>query len=345
MAWADSPLYVPTVSMAFVLGLLIGSFCNVMGLRLLSEQDFVTERSECPLCHTPIAWFDNMPVISYLILGAKCRHCHSPISLQYPLIELLTGGLFAITVATFGINWGTPFLLYFMANLVVMIITDWKEKLIFHINSFPLMPAGLLYNLLQLDGGGLTSATAWQPLVVMGGAVTLTGPFLSALAGVVGIFVLFEGMILLSRWLVGTDGFGHGDTFLLMGFAAFMGWELTLLAMLAGFMVQTAVALPLLVVNWVKHRQWKLMGYLGASILTAALPLFILNQPLLAPMTALWVAGGLMVVTLVFLALFMKAVRQQEQFTYMPLGPALIVGALFALFCGKGVLASLVGGS
>lgn len=320
------------VWLAFGLGLLVGSFLNVMALRLLADQNFVTQRSHCPQCGTLIAWYDNIPVLSYLLLGARCRHCHGDISLQYPLTELATGLLFAAVVAVFGLNWGTPFLLFFVANLVVMTLTDLREKLIFHLNSMPLIPAGLLYNLLQLDGGR-TSLPLWTHAWVMPHLPwTLHEPLVSAVLGVVGIFLLFEGMILASRLVFGTDGFGHGDTYLLMGVAAFLGWELALLAMVLGLVLQAVVALPLMVGQWLRNKQYRLLTLLAASLGFALLPygvVWLLPTGSMAELAVVWACS---LGSLVFILLFLKDVRERQQFSYIPLGPALVVASLALLF-------------
>ena len=86
-------------------GAIFGSFLNVCILRLPSEQSVVRPRSRCPKCGYELKWYDNIPVLSWLILGGKCRGCKTPISIQYPLVELLTGLLFVACVWKFGFGW------------------------------------------------------------------------------------------------------------------------------------------------------------------------------------------------------------------------------------------------
>src|SRR5262249_55880731 len=157
-------------------------------LRFLSDEPITTPPSHCPKCKEPIRPSDNIPVVSYMLLGGKCRHCKAHISIQYPLIELATGLLFCLTVWTFGISWTSLFLLFLMANLVVIFITDLRESLIFQINSLSLVPAGLLFNLLML--GPIKTTTAWDL-----GAVVLHVPdaLISAVIGIVISIVFFEG--------------------------------------------------------------------------------------------------------------------------------------------------------
>src|SRR5262249_13843560 len=162
-----------------------------------------------------IAPQDNIPVISYILLGGRCRHCKESISIQYPLVELATGGLFTVLVATFGVSWQTLFLMFLIANLIVIFVTDWRESLIFQINSLSLIPAGLIYNAFNL--GHLPGVT---PIDM--GVMTLSIPhaLVGSILGILLPLVFFEGMILLSNAVFGTEGFGHGDTHLMMGVGA-----------------------------------------------------------------------------------------------------------------------------
>jgi len=89
---------------SFVLGGLIGSFLNVCVYRMQQGLSVIKPRSRCPKCENPLAWYDNMPVISWLILGAKCRTCKEPISWQYPLVEAITAVLFYLVFMRFGMH-------------------------------------------------------------------------------------------------------------------------------------------------------------------------------------------------------------------------------------------------
>ncbi|MGA2036897.1 MAG: prepilin peptidase [Acidimicrobiales bacterium] len=91
-------------ALAGVLGLVIGSFLNVVIYRLPRRMSVVHPRSFCPYCETPVRWFDNVPVVSWILLRGRCRQCHRPISLRYPLVELATGVLFAALALIFGCN-------------------------------------------------------------------------------------------------------------------------------------------------------------------------------------------------------------------------------------------------
>lgn len=368
---AEDPMTPWIVGMAGGLGLLVGSFLNVVGLRLLRGESIVFPASHCSDCNTPIRPYDNIPVLSYLLLLGKCRACKKPISPQYPVVELATGALFAAIVFAFGLGWHTPFLLYFAAQLVVVTITDLRESLIFHVNSFGLIPAGLLYNLLGVDRG-LTSATTIQPLSV--GPVQLSGPFLSALIGVLGAFALFEGLILLTRPMIAvpdacpscelkltpeivgptwkrllfgaacpqcqepiSEGFGHGDTYLLMGIGSFLGWELAVVTFLLGIVLQSVLALPLLVWNWVVRRQWSMLLAGSCSVGFGLLPTLFADAEMDFSLK-MGLMLACMLLSLASIVWFILQIRAARSHTALPLGPALVVAALLCLFYGKDML-------
>lgn len=323
------------IPIVFLFGLCIGSFLNVVGLRFLADESVVFPPSACPKCKQKIRPGDNIPVLSYILLGGKCRHCQASISIQYPLIELATGLLFCFTVWTFGLSWQTLFLLFLIANLIVIFITDLKESLIFQVNSLSLIPAGLLYHVFNL---GHTSATTELAL----GSWTWMVPdgLTSALIAIVIAFVFFEGMILLSSIAFGTEGFGHGDTHLMMGAGAFLGWPLTVLALVIGFVAQTIPAIPILVIQWVRNKQWTSLISGSVALGAGLLPLLLINTAIPIDMQTV-LSLVCMLVSIGALIVFLRQIRHSQSFTYLPLGPALVLGILIALFWGPQILSRL----
>ena len=312
--------------MLFGCGAVIGSFLNVVGLRLLAEESVVFPPSHCPTCQAKIRWHDNIPVVSYVLLGAQCRDCKTPISIQYPLVELATGWLFLALGTMAGFSGFSLLMLYLVVNLVVITITDWRESLIFEVTSLPLIPAGLLLNLCYPAFLAQNHFLALKELPLVGDLV-LTAGLQSALLGMLVGLVFFEGAIWLSKLAFKTDGFGHGDTQLMMGVGAFLGFEYTALALVLGFVLQTIWAIPLLVIQWIKQRQYVSLGTGAGAFTFAVLPFGIMNNPEMD--WALWVC---MLAAMGCLLLFLKQIRQQENYTYVPLGPALVAGSLISLF-------------
>src|SRR5215468_8247978 len=105
-------------------GLLIGSFLNVVIWRVPRHESIASPPSHCPACDTPIKPYDNIPVVSWLLLRARCRHCGAHISARYPAVELLTGALFAAMGARFSDSWVLPAYLVFTAGLIALSIID-----------------------------------------------------------------------------------------------------------------------------------------------------------------------------------------------------------------------------
>ena len=112
--------------LVFVTGLCIGSFLNVVILRTLSEESIVFPASKCPKCQNPLKWWHNIPVISYICLRGKCAFCKEPISIQYPIIELLTGIIYLLLFMKFGISFDTLFAWVVASILIVIAGTDIK---------------------------------------------------------------------------------------------------------------------------------------------------------------------------------------------------------------------------
>jgi leader peptidase (prepilin peptidase)/N-methyltransferase len=130
-------------------GLVIGSFLNVVIYRVPRGQSIVSPPSACPECRSPIAPRDNIPVLSWLLLRGRCRSCQAPISVRYPLVEVLTAALFALTAARLGVIWSLPAELAFVGGLIALAAVDLERYL---------LPRAILYPTLVLVLAGLVVA-------------------------------------------------------------------------------------------------------------------------------------------------------------------------------------------
>jgi leader peptidase (prepilin peptidase)/N-methyltransferase len=142
------------VAYAAVVGLVVGSFLNVVVWRVPRGESVVRPRSRCPRCATPIAPRDNVPVLSWLLLRGRCRHCGEPISKRYPLVELLTGAVFGGLAARLGASWALPAFLYLGAVCVALALIDLDTKRLPNVLTLPSYAVGfvLLAAAALLDG-------------------------------------------------------------------------------------------------------------------------------------------------------------------------------------------------
>lgn len=196
---------------AFIFGLNVGSFCNVCIGRWPAGESVIRPRSRCPRCLNAIAWYDNIPLISWLVLGAKCRHCTQPISAVYPVVEALTGILFTVTFWRFGFVVATPVYMLFCAAMIIVTFQDLADWTIPNEITFPGIPLGVI---LALAG------TAWGE--ASGLRVTNV---LDSLLGVLlggGILLLLDRVTV---YLLKKPGMGFGDVKLLAMIGAFLGWQ------------------------------------------------------------------------------------------------------------------------
>ena len=219
------------ICLALVLGLLVGSFLNVViyrvpeGLnrswKIQAKQvlDIPLEQGEgerfnilmppshCPSCKTAIKPWQNIPILSYVLLKGQCKHCHTAISLRYPLVELLTGLVFAICAWKFGETWTALAAMVFSAYLIAMVFIDADTQLLPDQLTLPLMWGGVVFHLaaylLQAD---------W-------GITTLVDSLLGAIVGYLSLWSIFQ----LFKLVTGKEGMGYGDFKLLAALGAWLG--------------------------------------------------------------------------------------------------------------------------
>ena len=219
------------VLLALILGLLVGSFLNVViyrvpeGLnrnwKLQAKQmlDLPLEQGEgerfnilmppshCPSCKAAIKPWQNIPILSYVLLKGQCKHCHAAISLRYPLVELLTGLVFAVCAWKFGATWTALAAMVFSAYLIAMIFIDADTQLLPDQLTLPLMWGGIVFHLaaylLQAD---------W-------GITSLVDSLLGAIVGYMSLWSIFQ----LFKLVTGKEGMGYGDFKLLAALGAWLG--------------------------------------------------------------------------------------------------------------------------
>ncbi len=215
------------VMIAFLAGLLIGSFLNVCVYRLPRDLSVVRPRSHCPQCEKTIAWYDNIPVVSFLLLRGRCRQCQARIPPRYPLVELATGVAFAVCVALFGMTLMAVKYAVFSAILITLIASDYEEH--FLPDEFTL--------------GGTLIGLALALFIPVEGIVSFLlsrslGARWASLAEAVFSAAFFSGILWLVGWLYEKarhrEGLGLGDVKMLAMVGAFLGMTGSQLTLIIG---------------------------------------------------------------------------------------------------------------
>ncbi len=255
-------------SSIFLFGLAFGSFLNVCIYRLPRGLSVVTPRSACPECKQPIAFYDNLPVLSWLILGGRCRDCRTKISPRYLIIELMTGLLFLACYWYFGLTLSTLKYCAFAFLLLGLIFTDAEIKLLPDKMTLSGLALGLVFSLLVPVND---LASQFLPGVVslpFSGDVSarLLSLFDSLLGAAVGASFIYGAGAIYLRWR-GTEGMGFGDVKLMAMVGAFLGTKLTIFTIFTASLAGSFCGLIAVFVVWVKrtHRFMKSLSNAKAA--------------------------------------------------------------------------------
>src|SRR5207237_6593805 len=211
---------------AYVLfvGACLGSFLNVVIARLPHGRSLVSPPSSCPRCQSRIAWYDNVPVFSWIALRARCRNCGEPISARYPVVELLTAVVLFAVWRRFGGQWATLGYAAFACALIALTYIDLDTWLLPHEITWPLLAAGVL-------------SPVWNP------ALTFAEAFIGAACGFAG----FAAVALFGEKILKRETMGWGDVWLLAAIGAWLGWPallpVVMLSALQGSVVGIALIL------------------------------------------------------------------------------------------------------
>lgn len=216
----------------FVFGSAIGSFLNVVIHRVPNEESIVFPNSACPKCGDPIKAYDNIPILSWLLLRGKCRNCKEPISIRYPFVELLTAFVFLLVYWKLGFTPFLPVALVFAAVMIALIFIDAEHMILPNVITYPLLLFAVLSRLLFpiFISTNYFSDIDYYPLAGLKGyplwTISLGGAVLGALAGGGSLWLVGE----IWKRLRGVEAMGLGDVKMMLGVGALLGWRLTLLA-------------------------------------------------------------------------------------------------------------------
>src|SRR5690242_3990233 len=249
----DASLIPPVVGYVFagIFGAIIGSFLNVVIHRVPLEESIVFPNSRCPSCGAVIAFYDNIPVVSWVWLRAKCRRCRERISFRYPAVELLTAAMFVVIAWHDGLSVALPFDLVFVSALVALMFIDAAHQILPDVITLPGVAFALMARIAiplitgkphfddvtSLAHGAFAELPLW--LVSLLGAV---------IGGLVG-----GGFLWLMGWawerLRKIEAMGLGDVKMMFMVGAYLGWRLTILTMFLGVLSGSLIGIALMIVE------------------------------------------------------------------------------------------------
>jgi leader peptidase (prepilin peptidase) / N-methyltransferase len=220
----DSSEALPPLLVVTGFGAVVGSFLNVCIHRLPHRASVVVPASACPRCGHELSWFENIPIVSWLVLRGRCRACRAPISIRYPIVEAITAAMFAVAWVYY---WPTPELLasrlVFGCALIVLFAIDLEHQLLPNVITLPGIVVGFLFSLVTEPG--------WRASLIgilVGGGV---------------LFGVAEGYYRIRH----EEGLGMGDVKMLAMVGAFLGWKLTLVTLLMASFCGSIIGLGLIV--------------------------------------------------------------------------------------------------
>jgi leader peptidase (prepilin peptidase) / N-methyltransferase len=226
---------------AALFGLIIGSFLNVCIVRIPGRKSIVLPASACPKCGAAIRPWDNIPVVSWMVLGGKCRACKTKISAMYPAVELLTAVLFWASYHAFGLTIEALKWAIFSALMIVLVFTDMRERILPDVVNYSGFVAGLLLSLVTKpsDGTALWLANRMFDFPPPAPVLSLADALLGAAFGSGLLWLVAEAYFRLR----GREGMGFGDVKMMLMAGAFLGLKRTLLTILVGSVLGSVLGL------------------------------------------------------------------------------------------------------
>jgi leader peptidase (prepilin peptidase) / N-methyltransferase len=255
---------IPIAIAVFLFGLIIGSFLNVCILRIPLSESVVLPASHCPACGTSIKPYDNIPVVSWLVLAGRCRKCKARISAMYPLVELATGLLFVACYLVFGLSAEALKWTIFGALMIVLTITDMRERILPDKVNFVGLALGLLLSLFTrpVDGTALWLANRLFAFPPPEAALSFADALIGAGVASGLLWIVAEGYFRAR----GREGMGLGDVKMMAMAGAFLGVQRALLTILLGSLLGSIIGMAVIAIGR-KGRDFELPfgTFLGAG--------------------------------------------------------------------------------
>ncbi len=314
----------------FIIGCCVGSFLNVVILRAFSGESIVYPPSKCPVCGKSLKWYHNIPIISYMFLKGKCAYCKAKISLQYPIIEFLTGILYIFCFVKFQYNI-IPLLFawYFISVFIVLAVCDIKEKVIFDFHSYFLILGGLILN--YFNGWNLYHGQ--KLFTVFSKNINIEISFIYAVLGIIAGIILMESLARLGYLFAGTRAFGEGDTYIAAGLGAIFGYKFLVTALICALIIQIIFTFPFYIKKLFDKKDARtIIGFAlfliiiillkTAEYCNVGLKIYLIGLILL-------LASGLYICKRIISNI---KTSNENELTFLPFGPAMVISAIYLMF-------------
>ena len=282
-----------------IFGLCLGSFYNVVILRSLSEESIVFPPSKCPKCQTKLKPWHNIPLISYMLLRGKCAFCKEKISIQYPLIELVTAILFVVTYLKFGLSWNALFAVIIISSMLIMATTDIKEKLVDCNIAIGLGIIGLLFQ------------------------AFINNSFLDAIYGILAGIIIMETLARIGYLFTKDRAFGEADTYIAAALGACFGLQGLGLILMYTLCAAMFFIIPVFIYKQYQNNN-KTICILFILFILSALGVNHTNNVYL--LLSLAITGVSLAIAI------LKNLRTEKTLLYFPLVPAFACAVLYHIF-------------
>ncbi len=316
------------VVFAFIIGAIIGSFLNVVALRGLSGESIVFPPSKCPHCGNRIKPWHNIPILSYLFLRGKCAYCNAPISIQYPIVELLTALTMVGILLKFGPAISSIFIFICCCVLIVMSATDFKERVICAGHAVFLIIIGIIYNSYLTFNVFKTYGDFplnFENIMAL--------PITISILGIIGSAIVMELLALSGNLFVGKRAFGVGDTFIAGALGACFGFMNFLIILAISVAIQVGIIIPNFFKKLALKKDFNTIIAFVLFIIGAA-GFYLGSRTDLFDNFALCIAAS---VILLLIGLYtcwrvIRGIKEDGDIMVLPFGPAMAIAAFIYLF-------------
>lgn len=292
-----------------IVGLCMGSFFNVVILRSLSGESIVFPPSKCPKCNHKLYPWHNIPVLSYIFLRGKCYFCREKISIQYPIIELLTMFLYAVTFLKFGVSFETVFVLTIVSALIIMTTTDIKEQSVDCNIAIGLAVLALIFHMFT---------------------IRLNIPaFINSLLGLVVGAGVIELFAYIGRLFFKKRAMGEADTYVVGALGACFGLQNLIPFLIYSFIASLFFVIPTFIYSQYKKNNKAVCALFILFIIFALILFkctFELTWQYYLYLSLLAITGSILAV------MILRNLKYEQTSLYLPFVPALSLGALYFIF-------------